>query len=194
MHQCTCNKLLGGMRRILTIVILAGYSAAIGSQPAEIEVDGVFGECIPVHAATGDELHLYREPDLRSQPITIPYQVGWRVEAPKAQGITRVLRIGSLKVIEPDDRMYCEIEPLDGPAELIEGEVVEHMYGVGEGYGAIRFRGGECFAQVHESFGHFEAIKVPEVMVWLRVFYADGTSPGWLLHDGSQTRVADVLC
>lgn len=182
------------MKPILLAAVCAGYSAVITAQPAEIEFEGVFGECSPVWAAVADRLELYREPDLRAEAITIPFREGWRIEAPRGEGLTRVLTIGVLRVTEPDDRMYCRVEPTDGPNELLAGELVEYLYNRGEGFGAIRFRGAECEAQTYEDLGHFEVVEIPDVQVWLRVFYADGTSPGWLLHDGSQTRVADVLC
>jgi hypothetical protein len=90
--------------------------------------------------------------------------------------------------------MYCAVPPTDGPPELVNGEVVQYLYYLGEGFGEIRFRGGQCQAQVEDDFGHFEPIALPDVQIWLKVFFGDGTSPGWLLHDGSQTQVADVLC
>ena len=181
------------MTRILGAVLIFCCSAASGQQ-AELEVPGVLGECMPVHATAQDGLILYRRPDLRSERIEIPYQSGWRIPAPKRDGLTRVLRIGELRVIEPDERMSCAVTPTDGPARLIVGETVEFLFYVGEGFGRIRFRGGQCEAQVVEKLDYFEAIRLPDVQVWLKVYFADGSSPGWLLHDGSQTRVADVLC
>lgn len=131
---------------------------------------------------------------IRSARVEVSYRAGWRIPAPKGEGLTRVLRIGTLRVIEPDDRMICSVAPTVGPAQLVSGETVEYLYYVGEGFGEIRFRGAQCQAEVAESLGHFEPIELPQVQVWLRVFFGDGSSPGWLLHDGSQTRLADVLC
>ena len=71
---------------------------------------------------------------------------------------------------------------------------MEYLYYVGEGFGEIRFLGGQCQAEVIEDLGHFEPIKLPDVQVWLRVYFADGRSAGWLYHGGSQTRVVRVLC
>jgi len=179
--------------RFIGIIVAACFSIA-SAQQAELEVPGVFGECSPVYAAAKDGLSLYRRPDLRSERIEIPYRAGWRIPAPKGDGLTRVLRIGTLRVIEPDEGMNCSVVPTDGPAQLLVGETVEFLYYVGEGFGQIRFRGGQCVAEVIEDFGHFEPIDGPDFQVWLRVYFADGSSPGWLYHDGSQTRVADVLC
>lgn len=182
------------MRKHASIVIALSFPWAILAQPAELEVGRVFGECGPVYAASQDGLELHREPDLNAEKFHIPYRKGWRIPAPKSEGLTRVLRIGSLRVIQPDDRMRCSLSPTVGTAELAVGETVEYLYYLGEGFGEIRFRGGQCSAQVHEDLGHFEVVTSQEAQVWLRVFYADGTSPGWLLHDGSQTSIAVVLC
>jgi len=175
---------------ILSIFVLAAMP--VGGQPAELEVDGVFGECVPTWAAATDGLHLYREPDLRAEEIRVPYRVGWRIPAPKASGMTRVLRIGSLRVREPDPLLHCSSPPTEGSSDLVRGEIVRYLYYVGEGFGEITFRGGQCQAEVAEDFGYL--LELPEVQVWLRVFFGDGSSPGWLLHDGSQTQVADVSC
>jgi hypothetical protein len=182
------------MARALILIALTLIAGSVRTQPAELEVKGVFGECIPVWAAARDRLELYREPDLRSERVEIPYRAGWRIPAPKGDGLTRVLRIGTLRVLGPDPRMHCAVPPTDGPTELVSGEVVQYLYYLGEGFGEVRFRGGQCQAQVEADFGHFEPIALPHVQVWLKVFFGDGTSPGWLLHDGSQTKVANVLC
>ena len=188
------NCTLDVMLRTSTLVALTVLWVTAGAQPAELEVQGVFGECLPIWAAARDGLELYRKPDLRAERVQIPYREGWEIPAPKPDGVTRVLNIGNLRVRRPDPRMYCSTPPREGPAELIEGENVEYLYYVGEGFGEIRFRGGQCQAQVDDQFGLFEPIELPVVQVWLKVFFADGTSPGWLLHDGSQTRVAGVRC
>ena len=182
------------MPRATILFALTLLGATAGAQTAELEVKGVFGECLPIWAAARDRLELYREPDLRSERVEIPYREGWRIPAPKVDGSTRVLSIGSLRVRRPDPRMSCSVPPREGPAELIPGERVEYLYHLGEGFGEIRFRGGRCQAQVDDQFGLFETVELPVVQVWLKVFFADGTSPGWLLHDGSQTRVAGVRC
>lgn len=175
-------------------VIVASCCSIASAQEAELEIPGVFGECTPVHAAAQDGLSLYQEPDLRSKRVVIPYRAGWRIPAPKHDGLTRVIRIGLLRVVEPDEGASCSVKPNDGPAKLQPGETVEYLFYIGEGFGRIRFRGGECEAEVVEKLGHFEVIQPSEVQVWLKVYFADGSSPGWLLHDGSQTRVANVLC
>jgi hypothetical protein len=79
------------MIRILGIAVCMGFSSAVEAQPAQLEIKGIFGECIPVWAAATDQLLLYREPDLRAETITIPFLDGWRIEAPKSEGLTRVL-------------------------------------------------------------------------------------------------------
>lgn len=169
-------------------------SGLVAAQPAVLEEPGVFGECLPVLAAVADELRLYREPDLESPQVVVPFQAGWRIEAPKHEGLTRVVRAGSLRTTEPDENMICPVEAQSGPSIPEEGELVEYLYYLGEGFGEIRFRGARCHAEVVEDLGHFEVVSLPETQAWLRVFHADGTSPGWLLHDGTQTRVVRVEC
>jgi hypothetical protein len=173
------------------MVVSAGSASA---QPAEHETRGVFGECLPVWAAANNVLTLYSRPDLRSERVEVPYREGWRIPAEKRDGLTRVLRVGALEVIKPDPLLHCPIPPKDGPAQLVAGETVDYLYYRGEGFGEIRFRGGQCQAQVAEDFGIFRLVRPPEVQAWLKVLFSDGTSPGWLLHDGSQARAARIIC
>ena len=180
--------------RVLFFISVSMYLCNVQAQPAELEFEGVFGECEPVYEAVSETLVLYREPDLRSEQFELPYGNGWRIPAPKHKGITRVLTIGTLEVIKPDPDMHCLGPPDTGPGELTGGEHVEYLYYVGEGFGAIRFRGAQCEAAIIEDFGFFKTIRDADVQVWLRVFFADGSSPGWLFHDGLQTRVTKVLC
>lgn len=181
------------MIRLIGLVVTALFGVA-SAQQAELEFSGILGECTPVYAAAQDGLTLFRTPDVTSEQIEIAYQTGWHIPAPRHQGLTRVLSAGLLRVIEPDDRMHCSVRPTEGPATLVVGETVEYLYYRGEGIGEIRFRGAECQADIDRDSGHFESIKAPDIQVWLRVFFFDGTSPGWLLHDGSQTRVVRLLC
>lgn len=163
-------------------------------QPAEFEVDGIFGECIAIHAAATDGLVLHTEPDLRSEQIQIPYRRDWEIPYLKAQGMTRVLRIGAAKVVRPDTLDDCDAPSEGGSVSLVLGETVEYLTRLGEGRGQIRVRGSICRANLNQSFGAFEVIQEPQIQWWLRVLYGDGSSPGWLLHDDTQTRLAGVRC
>lgn len=182
------------MTRWLYSIVLVVSCGSASAQPAELEIRGVFGECGPVWTAARDGLTLHRRPDLRSERVEVPYREGWQVPAEKRDGLTRVLRVGTLEVIKPDPLLHCSIPPKDGPAQLVVGETVDFLYYRGEGFGEIRFRGGQCQAQVAEDFGIFRLVRPPEVQAWLKVLFRDGTSPGWLFHDGSQTRVARIIC
>lgn len=182
------------MMRAYSTLLLSILCVAANAQPAALELKGVFGECRPVYAAKENRLFLYQQPDLESAQLELPYREGWRIPAPKSEGLTRVLSIGALRVIEPDPDMICRVKPTSGVLGLVEGEVVEYLYYVGEGFGEIRYRGAQCQAEVDPGLKHFEPIRAPQVQVWLRVFFKDGSSPGWLLHDGAQTRVVKVLC
>jgi hypothetical protein len=186
--------MLGGMNRFYCIAAGLSCSSALWAQPAVIEFSGILGECNPIYAAVQDELRLYREPNLESEEIAIPYRAGWRIEAPRHEGLTRVLEIGSLRVTEPDEEMRCSVPPQEGPETLVPGEIVEYLFYRGEGVGEIRFRGAQCSAEVVEDYEHFELIKLPVIQAWFHIFNADGTSPGWLLFDGTQIQVARVEC
>jgi hypothetical protein len=176
------------MRRFLGFVAAFASCATIAAQPAVLELVGVMGERSTPYVALNDELRLHKRPNLQSERVVIPYKKGWGVPATGRDGVTRVLAIGELRVTVPDDRMICSVEPAVGPASLVGGEAVDFLRYVGEGYGEVRFRGAVCQAQVATDLGHFDLIRSPVVQAWLRVYYADGTSPGWLLHDGTQVR------
>ena len=169
--------------RALMLMVLP---IAVGAQLAVIEIHGVMGERTTPYVSQVDELRLYKKPSLDAQMVAIPYREGWRVIVSARDGLTRVLEIGELRVTEPDDRMACSTPPSEGPDTLVSGESVEYLRYVGEGFGDIRFRGASCQAEVDSGLGHFRVIRSPEVQIWLPVYYADGTSPGWLLHDGTQ--------
>ncbi len=156
-------------------------------------VDGVFGECRPVYAAAQDDLNLHRQPDLRKK-FRLQYRKGWRIPTDKREGVTRVIEIGRLRVLKDDEQLDCPQSPAVGPPALVVGEMVEYLFYLGEGMGRVQFRGAECSSQVVEDLGVYETLQWPEVQVWFRVFFADGSSPGWLLLDGQQIVVSDVLC
>jgi hypothetical protein len=154
----------------------------------------VFGECLRDWVALTDTLTLYKRADLRSERVTVPYRKGWRIPTERRDGLTRVLRIGALEVIKADPGLRCSIPPTEGPAQLVAGETVDYLYYLGEGFGEIGLRGGQCQALVAEDFGMFRLVRAPEVNVWLKVLFRDGTSPGWLFDDGSQAGVARIIC
>ncbi|MEM7706192.1 MAG: hypothetical protein AAF358_11600 [Pseudomonadota bacterium] len=176
------------------LVCLVLVSEIAAAQDAELEVRRVFGECTPIYASAQDDLNLFRRPDLRSKQLRLQYQKGWRIPTDKQQGITRVIEIGKLRVLKDDERLDCPQPPAVGPPTLVVGETVEYLFYLGEGMGRVRFRGAECSSQVVEDFAVYETLQWPEVQVWFRVFFADGSSPGWLLLDGQQIVVSDVLC
>ena len=179
------------MKRLLGVAVLIGFSASAGTQPAELELQrSLIFECAPTFSASGDQLVLYREPDLRSERRVIPYGTGWRIPAPRSEMIARILKIGQLRVVEPDPEMRCTVPDGGDRPELVPGDIVEYLHRRGEGRGQIRVSSVECTVRAYEDFGFFEMLEEPEVQLWLRVFFADGTSPGWLLNDGSQTRLS----
>ncbi len=183
---------LRSMRGIFWTALSFLHVSVATGQPARLEIGRVTGECSPIYAATSQSLRLHKRPDLQAEQLTLRYQVGW--EVPYRHGTMRVLRFGELRVLKPEPLGYCDTAPGDGVDRLIVGETVDYLYGLGEGSGQIRVRGGTCPALVAEDFGIFEVLSYPEVQIWLDVRFADGTSPGWLLLDSTQTRVAGSRC
>lgn len=179
------------LQLIAGIVFLVAVPGVVVSQPAEFEIPGLHNfECVPTFMSTRDRLVLYRRPTIESDSFEIPYRKEWEVPAPRSEGMTRILSAGLLRVIEPDDELRCEVEPENGPEGLVAGEVVQFLYRTVEGWGVIRVRGGQCHARVSPGFGLFEGLEEPEIQEWLRFFYADGTSPGWLLNDRTQVALS----
>jgi len=176
------------MRHLLTFITLLVPIHLAFAQPAVLELPGVRGERTTPFVSIQNELHLHKQPNLESATVVIPYNVGWRVPTSARQGLTRILTIGELRVTNPDEELRCSTVATEGPSTLVHGETVEYVRYLGEGFGEIRFRGANCEAEVIPKLGHFELVVPPVVQAWLPVYFADGTSPGWLLNDGTQVR------
>lgn len=64
------------MRLFLLFLTTLLTAPATIAQEATMEVQGIFGECNPVLAATVDRIQLHREPDLRSATVSVTYRQG----------------------------------------------------------------------------------------------------------------------
>jgi hypothetical protein len=181
------------MMRQLSILVLMAYSVAVWGQPAEREFDGANWECVPTFAAVDDQLMLYREPDMRSEPVVIPYGVDWKVPVDMRNAITRVLSFGTLRVKEQDEEMYCPVQPSGSKPETAPGDLLELVWWQGrrEGDALVKIDDAECIVRAGNP-QLFELIEAPETQEWVRVLFADGTSPGWLHID--LTRVSIHRC
>lgn len=172
-------------------ITLAAFSTVALAQDAELEFPKLFGECHPIFAATSEFLTVHENPDLRSRSKSIPYSEGW--EIPYDTGHTKVIRIGraTAKVDVPLD--YCEITPAI-LTKVSAGQTVEYLFYEGEGFGRIRIGDGQCTVPIHDELGFFDVDDLPDIQPWIRVTYADGTSPGWMSLSSTQLRGAGIRC
>ena len=178
------------MKQIWKIIILVVSQIAM-AQDAVYEKPGIYGECIPHYISKNDSLSLYKAPNKNSILKTIPYREGWDI--PYRGGVTRVISTGKL-IAKKNQVLHCSPALKTGETTVRAGEEVKFLFYGGEGYGYILIKGSQCAAPVHKSYNAFELVSNPDVQVWLKVLYKDGSSPGWLFHDGSQTKVGRVTC
>lgn len=174
---------------ILIFIINVGFA-----QDAIYTVPGIFGECLPHYAATKNRLQLYQSPNKESQTKIIPYGVDWIIPFRYQDDLTRIISLGQLKANKSIATKQCKPELPEGNSLIEKGSVVDYLHYLGEGYGRILFNGSQCDVKTYKGFGDFETISNPEVQMWRRVLYRDGSSPGWLLQDGSQTIVSHIEC
>lgn len=185
-QHASADRLRCGAKRSLCIAFALACGVVV-AQPAERELASIFNwECAPIFAAKSNTLRVYRNPDLRSESVEWPYRKGWRIPAPLDRGLTRILKVGVLRTLRVDESLHCAVLPTEGPRAPVPGELVTYVHKHVEGRGAVEFRGGECVARTDVSFGVFELVVEPETQEWLRMYLADGTSPGWILNDFSQ--------
>ena len=181
------------MTRILFIVLLFISQLAI-AQEAALVYDGLRGECSPRHLSKSNTLNLYKLPDKRSLLKSVSYGTGWYIPHRGSEGITRVISTGKIQAKKRVELMWCTPSlPAEEPM-VDSGEIVDYLFYTGEGYGLVLYKGSQCHAPIDEGFGKFDFLSHPEVQIWLKVLYKDGSSPGWLLNDGSQTTIGDVDC
>ncbi len=173
------------------LLLMSGVNWA---QDAVHEEPRIFGECLPHYASGQDSLFLYNLPNKKSQTKIIPYGVDWKIPFSLKDGLTRVISVGKLKTKEQALATQCEPTLPDNERVIYKNEIVDYLYYTSEGYGRVSIKGSQCEVPVDEGFGLFEVITFPEVQVWQRVLFKDGSSPGWLLLDGSQTKVSGIEC
>ncbi|MCI5106351.1 MAG: hypothetical protein MRY76_06545 [Pseudomonadales bacterium] len=163
--------------------------AAIAQQ-AVYEVPGLFGECLPIYASAGQTLTLYQSPDLDSERMVIPYGEGWNIPYIKSERLTRVISFGEVELLSDQNLLSCEPLPEGGQTQLSAGERLTYMYYLGEGMAKVLFGDSVCGMDIIDA----RVLAFPDVQPWIKVLYRDGSSPGWLSNDGSQTTVAGLRC
>ena len=150
----------------------------------EMTVDGVFGECLPIMAATQDGLVLHTKPRKDSATRTIYFRREWKIVYSKRRGLTRVVKRGSVRALRD----------LDNCGGIREGEVGEYLYYRGEGVAVLKFNEITCRGETYYGSEDFEVIELPEIEAWLPVYFRDGSSPGWILFDDPQMKNVGVEC
>ena len=160
------------------------------SQPAVLEVPGLFGECIPIYAAAKDMLFLHETPNLDSAQYKILYGEHWKIPYVKSEGLTRIITFGEIETIEEETLMNCDVLPENGETQMITGDSATYLYYLGEGIAKVRARGAVCDLDIADA----RILSYPDVQPWLKVLFQDGSSPGWLLNDGAQTINAGLRC
>ena len=181
------------MIRVAAVLALATPLSASAAE-ALLEVDGVFGECRAVLGALDNSLTLHKEPNRAADTRVIPYKKGWEVLYTKREGKTQILELGVLRVQRLGAKYSCperERSAFDG---LAVGDRIEYLHYVGEGYARVRVNGMICDTDLQDRSEYLEVLEHPKIDVWIRVLFGDGSSPGWLLNDNTQTRVAGVEC
>ncbi len=160
------------------------------AQQAAMELAGLFGECTPIYAAADDTLTLHESPNLESAQHEIPYREGWKVPYVRSDGLTRVISFGEIELASEETLMNCDVLPENGQMRLNRGDLVTYLYYLGEGFAKVRVRGSECELDIADA----KVSVHPDVQPWIKVLYRDGTSPGWLLNNGTQTVTAGLRC
>ncbi|MEO0852859.1 MAG: hypothetical protein AAFY15_05070 [Cyanobacteria bacterium J06648_11] len=181
------------MIRVAALIALATPLSALSAE-ALLQVDGVFGECRAVLGAVEDSLTLHKEPDRSAATRVIPYKKGWEVLYTKRDGKTQILELGVVRVQKLGAKYSCRENERAVFDALEVGDRIEYLHYVGEGYARVRVDGKTCDTDLEDRAEYLEVMENPKIDVWIRVLYGDGSSPGWLLDDNTQTRVAGVEC
>ncbi len=157
----------------------------------EFETNMWPGEGVPSFVAKSDELRLHTSPRSASPSKIITYRNGWKV--PFDESIYRTIESVILVVKQAKelsiqcDRTNLSLFDTAALYQFKEGEKVENLQYSGEGLSVARVNGEVCLVPLEfevETFGAQEEFPVTEW--WVRVLYADGTSPGWLLVGDGQ--------
>ena len=167
------------------VPVLIGCSCLLvgNTTAAEFETKSWPGEGVPVLIARTDSLILRQSPRTESPTIAVPYREGWKV--PFDESIHRTLKSQIIVV-----KRTKAIEISCGKSvtyTFTEGEEIEYLQYVAEGYSAARVGGRVCLVPFEfevETFG--SDLEQPDTEWWVRVIYGDGTTPGWLLVEDGQ--------
>ena len=147
------------------------------------------GEGVPLLVASTDRLRLHARPDASAPRRMIPYRSGWRV--PFTDSVQRTIASSAVTLVGSAElSVHCDGAPR--AHRFGAGETVEYLQDTAEGHALVRLGDDVCEVPLHlESATFGTSFATPTVDWWVRVQWRDGSSPGWLHVDGTQTRVAD---
>lgn len=171
------------MNRLSALFTVLWYPVVAFPQTAIMEVPGVFGELIPIYAAVEDVLFLHETPNLESALREVPYGKQWKIPYVKSEGLTRIITFGEIEVTEEETLTNCVPFPENGETQMTSGDIATYLYYLGEGIARVRAKDAVCELDIADA----RILSYPEVQSWLKVLFRDGSSPGWLLNDGTQT-------
>jgi hypothetical protein len=180
--------------KIVVKFVLLLFSFTISAQDSVLERQGMFGECFVNLISVNASLNLYEKPNLESENKQIIYGENWLISYKTYQAKTRVIAKGKIKALKNLQLEYCIPKLASEKSKITIADEIDYLHYTGEGYGQVLVNDSQCSAEVHEKLGVFKVIKFPEVQVWIKVLNADGTSPGWLFHDGTQTKNGKLEC
>jgi hypothetical protein len=172
------------------IAVSCLHLTSANAQSALLEVQGLFGECIPQFASVTDSLYLYLTPNLEADARRIEYGENWHIPYIKSSGQTRVLSFGEVKALATEELEQCTISNSGRSPTILPGQTAIYLHDIAEGVSQVRIGEVEC----QMFIGDDEIVERPSVQSWIKVLYADGSSPGWLHNDGTQTKIVGVRC
>ncbi len=160
------------------IATLSLVTYAQATADSYFEADGWPEEGIPVLINNSNELSVYSVPSKTSPLRKIRYGMDWRI--PFDRSFQRTIKATSIVVAEDGvTDIHC------GSSEAFQfrkGQTITYLQYQAEGYGLVKVDGRTCSVPVvseGQIFGR--EFEPPVVEWWVRVTYADGTSPGWIL-------------
>ena len=159
----------------------------VAAQEAIFEQHTSGGEGRPVLIAKQDGLQVYSAPDLRSSVHLIPYRTGWLI--PFNDTLLRTLQRGENAIVKSG---VFDVRCKESGRERMSvraGEIWIYLQYRAEGMVTAQIQGKICTLPAFietEIFG--EKILRPTIQWWVKVSYADGSSPGWLLVDDDQVK------
>ena len=160
-----------------TLYCMGLMSIAAAGRASEFETESWPGEGVPVLISASDKLTLRQSPHLDALSRTIDYRTGWKV--PFDKSLYRTTNPATIVVRQSATiEIWC-----DGPVnyEFEAGQKLVYLQYRAEGFGTVRIDGRICEVPLRLEEAVFGSnFDEPDTLWWVRVTFADGSSPGWL--------------